>query len=137
MFSAAQDLDSTLFGNYIKPKTEALLEIVRIGILDPTLDWFEMSQPTGTTLLLPAYRCIAYLSSPAEIRSFMFETLIYLVGVHAQVSAVAESLLDRALCTLVDALAEDALRCFRTVKRFGMGGMLRVRSFSRFDVFLD
>ena len=56
----------------------------------------------------------------------MYEILMYLVSVHAQVSRVAESLLDRTLNTLVDDLAEEALRCFRQVKRFGMGGMLRV-----------
>ena len=56
----------------------------------------------------------------------MYETLIYLVGIHAQVSNVAEPLLDRTLSALVEDLAEEALRCFRQVKRFGMGGMLRV-----------
>jgi exocyst complex component 2 len=56
----------------------------------------------------------------------MYETLMYLVSVHAQVSRVAESLLDRTLNALVEDLAEEALRCFRQVKRFGMGGMLRV-----------
>lgn len=56
----------------------------------------------------------------------MFDTLIYLVGVHAQVSGAAPSLLDRALGALVDDLAEECLRCFRQVRRFGMGGMLRV-----------
>ena len=61
-----------------------------------------------------------------EIRPYMYEILMYLVSVHAQVSRVAESLLDRTLNTLVDDLAEEALRCFRQVKRFGMGGMLRV-----------
>lgn len=50
-----------------------------------------------------------------------------LVGVHAQVCNVAESLLDRALNSLVEELASEALRCFRQVKRFGIGGMLRVR----------
>jgi exocyst complex component 2 len=39
---------------------------------------------------------------------------------------VAEPLLDRTLNALVEDLAEEALRCFRQVKRFGMGGMLRV-----------
>lgn len=57
----------------------------------------------------------------------MYETLIYLVGIHAQVSSAAEPLLDRVLSALVNELAEEALRCFRQVKRFGMGGMLRVR----------
>lgn len=56
----------------------------------------------------------------------MFETLMYLVGVHAQVSNVVPPLLDRTLNALVESLAEEALRCFKQVKRFGMGGMLRV-----------
>jgi exocyst complex component 2 len=52
---------------------------------------------------------------------------MYLVGIHAQVTSAAELLLDRILNMLVNELAEEALRCFRQVKRFGMGGMLRVR----------
>lgn len=51
---------------------------------------------------------------------------MFLVRIHAQVTSTAESLLERTLSTLVDELAEEALRCFRQVKRFGMGGMLRV-----------
>lgn len=50
---------------------------------------------------------------------------MYLVGVHAQVSAAAAPLLERTLNALVEDVAEEALRCFRQVKRFGMGGMLR------------
>lgn len=57
----------------------------------------------------------------------MFETLMFLVGVHAQVSSAAAPLLERTLAALVDDLADECLRCFRQVKRFGMGGMLRVR----------
>lgn len=49
-----------------------------------------------------------------------------LVGVHAQVTATAAPLLDRTLNALVEDIAEEALRCFRQVKKFGMGGMLRV-----------
>lgn len=55
--------------------------------------------------------------------------MMYLVGVHAQVSVAAAPLLDRTLRSLVEDVAEEALRCFRQVKRFGMGGMLRVRSY--------
>jgi exocyst complex component 2 len=66
----------------------------------------------------------------------MYETLMYLVSIHAQVSRVAESLLDRTLNALVEDLAEEALRCFRQVKRFGMGGMLRVNIFL-FNPFLS
>jgi hypothetical protein len=61
-----------------------------------------------------------------DIRPYMFDALMYLVGVHAQVSSAAPNLLDRALGALVDDLAEECLGCFRQVRRFGMGGMLRV-----------
>ena len=59
----------------------------------------------------------------------MYRTVVYLVGVHAQVSSAAEHLIERTMTHLVDELAAEALRCFGTIDRFGMGGMLRV-SFS-------
>ncbi|KAG6827599.1 hypothetical protein H0H92_011172 [Tricholoma furcatifolium] len=106
LLNAVQDRDMALFNSYVKPKVNAAIEILRKGILDSNMDWYETPQPT-------------------EIRPYMYETLMYLVGMHAQVSRAAEPLLDRALSTVVNELAEEALRCFRQVKRFGMGGMLR------------
>jgi exocyst complex component 2 len=105
--TVVQELDRTLFEGYVKPKSDTVIGIIRGGILDPNMDWYETPQPT-------------------EIRSYMFETLMFLVGVHAQVSSAAEPLLERTLSALVENLAEEALRCFRQVKKFGMGGMLRV-----------
>lgn len=52
--------------------------------------------------------------------------LLYLVQVHAQLSSVAKGLLERTLNAIVDEVANEALRSFRQIKRFGMGGMLRV-----------
>jgi exocyst complex component 2 len=63
----------------------------------------------------------------AEIRPYIYETLIYLVGVHAQINAAAPPLLERILTTLVNGVATEALTSFKQVRRFGMGGMLRVR----------
>lgn len=60
-----------------------------------------------------------------DIRAYVFEILIYLVGIHDQVSAAAAPLLERTLNALVEDVADEALRCFRQVKKFGMGGMLR------------
>ena len=60
----------------------------------------------------------------------MYDVLLFLVGVHAQVSSVARLLLERSLHTLVQELAREALDAFTKVERFGMGGMLRVRHFS-------
>ena len=63
-----------------------------------------------------------------EIRPYVFEILMFLVNIHAQVSAAAAPSLERTLSALVEDIAEEALRCFRQVSKFGMGGMLRVRS---------
>ncbi|EIM87714.1 uncharacterized protein STEHIDRAFT_147005 [Stereum hirsutum FP-91666 SS1] len=106
LMTVVQELDKTLFGGYVKPKAAIVTSIVRRGILDSDMDWYETPQPT-------------------EIRPYMYETLMFLVGVHAQVSSAAAPLLDRTLNALVEDLAQEALRCFRQVKRFGMGGMLR------------
>ncbi|KAI0634867.1 exocyst complex component Sec5-domain-containing protein [Trametes polyzona] len=106
LMTVVQELDKTLFESYFKPKSTALTAIVRDGILDPEMDWYETPQPK-------------------EIRPYVYETLMFLVGVHAQVSAAAAPLLERTLNALVEDVAEEALRCFRQVKRFGMGGMLR------------
>ncbi|OSD08742.1 hypothetical protein PYCCODRAFT_1448893 [Trametes coccinea BRFM310] len=106
LMTVVQELDKTLFESYFKPKSAALTAIVRNGILDPAMDWYETPQPK-------------------EIRPYVYETLMFLVGVHAQVSAAAAPLLERTLNALVEDVAEEALRCFRQVKRFGMGGMLR------------
>lgn len=57
----------------------------------------------------------------------MYEALLYLVSVHSHVSVVAPGLLDRTMRSLVEDLTSEALACFQQVKRFGMGGMLRVR----------
>jgi len=51
--------------------------------------------------------------------------LMYVVGVHAQVSSVSESLVERTISCVVNDLSEEALRSFKQVPRFGMGGMLR------------
>ncbi|KIJ63178.1 hypothetical protein HYDPIDRAFT_93197 [Hydnomerulius pinastri MD-312] len=100
------ELDKTLFDGYVKPKSAVVTTVLREGILDPEMDWYETPQPT-------------------EIRPYMYRALMTLVGIHAQISRVAEGLLERILHALVEDAAEEALRSFRQVKRFGMGGMLR------------
>jgi exocyst complex component 2 len=42
-----KELDKTLFDGYVNPKSEALKTVVRGGILDPAMDWYETPQPTG------------------------------------------------------------------------------------------
>lgn len=42
-----QELDKTLFDSYIKPKSSVITAIVRGGILDSEMDWYETPQPKG------------------------------------------------------------------------------------------
>lgn len=51
---------------------------------------------------------------------------MYLVEVHAQVSSTSRNLLERTLAALISEVVNEALICFKQVRRFGMGGMLRV-----------
>ncbi|KAI0249742.1 exocyst complex component Sec5-domain-containing protein [Lactifluus subvellereus] len=106
LMTVVEQLDQSLFEKFLNPKVAIATGKLRTGVLGPEMDWYETPQPT-------------------EIRPYVFDTLMYLVGVHAQISDIAPPLLDRALNALVENLVEEALRCFKQVKRFGMGGMLR------------
>ncbi|KAG8937046.1 hypothetical protein FRC03_004111 [Tulasnella sp. 419] len=103
---AVNELDLNLFQELVKPKSLTLTTTIQQGILDSEMDWFETSRPT-------------------EVRPYMFKVLLNIVEYHAKVSSVAKSLLDRVISTLVAEVATEALQCFKKVKRFGMGGMLR------------
>jgi hypothetical protein len=54
---------------------------------------------------------------------------MFLVEIHARIISVAPPLLERTMHTLVSDVVQEALACFRQIKRFGMGGMLKVSSF--------
>lgn len=56
----------------------------------------------------------------------MYEALLFLVGIHSQVNVVAKDMLERTMNALVEDVTQEALTCFQQVKKFGMGGMLRV-----------
>lgn len=69
-----------------------------------------------------------YFAGPpvTEVRAYIYEILMSLVETHAQVSSIATVLLERTMNALVEELTKEALTCFRQIRRFGMGGMLRV-----------
>jgi len=97
--------------------------------MDSNMDWFETPRPTGTPLI-DLQRTGGIEICFTEVRSYIFEALMYLVSVHAHVSVVAKPLLERTLSSLIEDLVEEALACFKQVRRFGMGGMLRVIIYS-------
>lgn len=43
-----QELDKNLFDSYIKPKSKVIIGLVRGGILNSQMDWYDTPQPKGT-----------------------------------------------------------------------------------------
>jgi exocyst complex component 2 len=47
MMAVLEQLDQTLFENFLNPKVAIATGKLRSGILDPEMDWYETPQPTG------------------------------------------------------------------------------------------
>ncbi|BGP36516.1 Exocyst complex component S5 [Rhodotorula kratochvilovae] len=106
LMDVTDQLDKILFDDYVKRKSAEVAKIIRKGVLGGTVDWYEAEKPT-------------------EVHPFIYDALLSLVLVHAQVSATARPLVARTLGSLVEELARVALEAFSKVERFGMGGMLQ------------
>ncbi|GAA5997397.1 exocyst subunit SEC5 [Rhodotorula paludigena] len=106
LMDVTDQLDKILFDDYVKRKSAEVAKIIRKGVLGGTVNWYEADKPT-------------------EVHPFIYDALLSLVLVHAQVSATAKPLVARTLGSLVEELAQVALEAFSKVERFGMGGMLQ------------
>ncbi|KAF8923888.1 hypothetical protein BGZ58_002410 [Dissophora ornata] len=106
LVEVVDQLDSILFDDYIKRKTVVASRVITDGIMYGGIDWLSIPKPTG-------------------VHPFMYEALLSLVLVHAQINEIAPPLVFRALSALLINMAQDCLRCFQQVERFGMGGMLQ------------
>ncbi|KAK4055272.1 Exocyst complex component S5 [Microbotryomycetes sp. JL201] len=106
LMDVTDQLDKILFDDYVKRKSADVAKIIRKGVLGGTVDWYEAAKPT-------------------EVHPFIYDALLSLVLVHAQVSATARPLVARTLGAMVEELAQVALDAFSQVERFGMGGMLQ------------
>lgn len=99
-------LDKILFDDYIKGRSVHFGKTIERGVLGDGIDWHSAPKP-------------------AEVHSYIYDALLSLVMVHAQVTAIARSLVTRTVGSLVEEVAKHALACFSKVKSFGMGGMLQ------------
>ncbi|PKK78359.1 hypothetical protein RhiirC2_730073 [Rhizophagus irregularis] len=102
--TVVDQLDGILFDDYIKRKTEIVRNIIINGILSNEIDW-------------------SNISKPGEVHSFVYEALLSLVLVHAQISDIAKPLINRALTALLESMAIDCLEAFQKVEKFSLGGM--------------
>ncbi|POY70342.1 hypothetical protein BMF94_6622 [Rhodotorula taiwanensis] len=106
LHDVTDQLDKILFDDYVKRRSAEISGIIRKGVLGGGVDWYEADKPK-------------------EVHQFIYDALLSLVLVHAQVSATAKPLVARILGSLVEELAQVALDAFSKVERFGMGGMLQ------------
>jgi exocyst complex component 2 len=120
LMDVTDQLDKILFDDYVKRKSADVAKIIRKGVLGGRVNWYEADKPTGTLSF--------FERNETEVHPFIYDALLSLVLVHAQVSATARPLVARTLGSLVEELAQVALEAFSKVERFGMGGMLQVRS---------
>lgn len=102
----ASQLDKILFDDFLKRKADVVSSVFRNGILHGGIDW-------------------AHLPKPSAVHPFIYEALLALVQVHAQVQSVTKTLVSRTITTLLENLTEVILDSFKQVPRFGMGGMLQ------------
>ncbi|KAK0529701.1 Exocyst complex component S5 [Tilletia horrida] len=102
----AQQLDGILFDDYVKRKSDIISDILQEGILKSGINW-------------------STIPKPSEVHPFIYNALLALVQVHAQVRAVAKPLVNRTITALLEQLAQVTYECFMEVPRFGMGGMLQ------------
>ncbi|PWN37481.1 uncharacterized protein FA14DRAFT_14429 [Meira miltonrushii] len=102
----AVELDKILFSNFIERKSKIVNDIFQKGILESGIEWNK-------------------LPKPAEVHAYIYEALLALVQIHAQVRAVAKPLVARTIRTLLEQLASIVLESFGNIDRFGMGGMLQ------------
>lgn len=58
LMTVVQELDKTLFEGYGKPKADNVTNIIRVGILDSGMDWYDTPQPTGPSCLSECMRHI-------------------------------------------------------------------------------
>jgi exocyst complex component 2 len=102
----AVELDKILFTNYIERKGKVVSDVFKRGILDSGIDWQSDEKPT-------------------EVHHFIYEALLALVQIHAQVRSIAKPLVNRTITILLENIADVILEAFSAITKFGMGGMLQ------------
>lgn len=70
LMTVIAELDTTLFEGYVKPKSNALTSLIRNGILDPQMDWFDTPQPTGEPPHCPSFTPVNGSVICASLASF-------------------------------------------------------------------
>lgn len=106
MGDALKQADEQLFNAFTKKKRSLMSGIVRTGILKSGIQWAERDKPT-------------------DVSPYVYKALLALVHVHAQVSSVAPSLIERVISELLKHVIVTIVECFRSIDKFSFGGLLQ------------
>lgn len=90
----------------MRRKGEAISAVIHKGILEDGVDWANQPKPTS-------------------VNAFIYQALLLLVEVHAQIRATVPPLVSRVISALVEIMAEATLSAYSRVPAFNKGGMLQ------------
>jgi exocyst complex component 2 len=103
---ALGQIDNQLFSEYTKPLVKNISNIVRTGVLSPS--W---SPPPGRLA--------------NDVRPYIYDALLSMVDVHAQVTITAPSLVHQVLSFLLEQLSKELLDALRQRRTFTLGELLQ------------
>lgn len=106
LINVCTKLDHELLNDYVRRKSEAMSRELEKGIMDSGIDW-------------------ARHSNPESVHVYVYQALLHLVKVHAQIRATVPPLVSRVISALVEILAEAALHAYGQVPAYNKGGMLQ------------
>ena len=90
----------------MRRKGEHIRSILHTGILESGIMWGAAPRPSA-------------------VSPFIYQALLFLVQVHAQIRATVPALVSRVIVALVDIMADVTLEAYSRVHTFNMGGMLQ------------
>jgi exocyst complex component 2 len=103
---ALGQIDAQLFDEYTRPLIKNITTTIRNGILSPS--W---SPSPG--------------QQSNEVRPYVYDALLSMVEVHAQVTTTAPSLVQQVLSYLLEQLSRELLESFRQRNRYSLGELLQ------------
>lgn len=99
-------LDKELLNDFVRRKGDAISAVIHKGILEGGIDW-------------------ANHAKPQSVHAFIYQALLLLVEVHAQIRATVPPLVSRVISSLVEIMADATLSAYSRVPTFNKGGMLQ------------
>ena len=99
-------LDKELLHDFVQRKGDTVSAVLHRGILEGGIDW-------------------AHHDKPTSVHAFVYQALLLLVEVHAQIRATVPPLVSRVISALVEIMADAALSAYGRVPVYNKGGMLQ------------